>query len=268
MTLRGLNVVANVVTGIVQNGSLPVYAGVIVLTAVAVPGTALFVWGTWPGWPQFVDTPAHIPIAIVLLGCALGAAVVRRRFSAALFLGTAGYAMAALFVVQGAPDLALTQTAIETLSTVLFVLVLRRLPDRFERVRMPKARVVRALIATAVGVTVFTFAIYASADRQVEPVSGEMVERALPDGHGRNVVNVILVDFRGLDTLGEITVLAAAGIGAVALARAGRRPRSAPATPASTAPTAPPVPTTSNHRARRGLERLCSRRRCGSSSMP
>ncbi len=60
-----------------------------------------------------------------------------------------------------------------------------------------------------------------------------MVERSLPDGHGRNVVNVILVDFRGLDTLGEITVLAVAGIGAVALARAGRRPRGAPAMPTS-----------------------------------
>jgi multicomponent Na+:H+ antiporter subunit A len=56
-------------------------------------------------------------------------------------------------------------------------------------------------------------------------VSREMVERALPDGEGRNVVNVILVDFRGIDTMGEITVLAAAAIGSVAMARAGRQPR-------------------------------------------
>jgi multicomponent Na+:H+ antiporter subunit A len=236
--LRGVNRVANAVTGVVQSGSLPVYAGVIVVTAVALPGAALLWWGTWPGWPDLVDSPAHVPIVVILLGSALGAAAVRRRFSAAVFLGTAGYAMAALFVVQGAPDLALTQTAIETLSTVLFVLVLRRLPDRFERVRMPGARAVRAVIAVAVGLTVFVFALYASADRTAAPVSGEMVERALPDGHGRNVVNVILVDFRAFDTLGEITVLAAAAIGAVALARAGRRPRtpgSAPA-PSTTQP--------------------------------
>jgi multicomponent Na+:H+ antiporter subunit A len=168
---------------------------------------------------------------VVLLGSAIGAAAVRRRFSAALFLGTAGYAMAGLFVVQGAPDLALTQTAIETLSTVLFVLVLRRLPDRFERVRMPVIRGVRLLIATTVGVTVFAFAMFASAERGAVDAattspspSAQMVERAEPDGHGKNVVNVILVDFRGFDTLGEITVLAAAAIGAVALARAGRRP--------------------------------------------
>ncbi len=68
----------------------------------------------------------------MILTAALAAAVVRRRFTAALFLGVAGYAMAGLFVVQGAPDLALTQVGIETLTTVLFVLVLRRLPDRFE----------------------------------------------------------------------------------------------------------------------------------------
>jgi multicomponent Na+:H+ antiporter subunit A len=151
---------------------------------------------------------------------------VRRRFSAALFLGVTGYAMAAFFVVQGAPDLALTQTAIETLSTVLFVLVLRRLPDRFEREHMPVRRMLRIGLAAAVGATVFAFAIFAGSARDPgrPPVADEMVQRAEPDGHGQNIVNVILVDFRGFDTLGEITVLAAAAIGAVALARAGRRP--------------------------------------------
>jgi multicomponent Na+:H+ antiporter subunit A len=136
--------------------------------------------------------------------------------------------MAGLFVVQGAPDLALTQVAIETLSTVLFVLVLRRLPDRFERTSTTMRRVVRVVISVCVGLVVFCFAIVARGSRTSEPVSDEMIERALPDGHGRNIVNVILVDFRGLDTLGEITVLGTAVIGAVALARVGKR-RSAPA---------------------------------------
>ena len=77
---------------------------------------------------------------------------------------------------------------------------------------------------------VFAFDIVARQARRAPPVSTEMVERALPEAEGRNVVNVILVDFRGFDTLGEITVLAAAAIGAVALARAGRRPRRASAT--------------------------------------
>ncbi len=147
---------------------------------------------------------------MALLATALAAAAVRRRFSAALLLGAAGYAMAALFVVQGAPDLALTQVAIETLSTVLFVLVLRRLPDRFERRSGGRRRAVRRRRSRPPSAaTVFVFALAAAGDaRRPRRCPTEMIERAVPDGHGRNVVNVILVDFRGLDTLGEITVLA------------------------------------------------------------
>ncbi|MGD9703822.1 MAG: hydrogen gas-evolving membrane-bound hydrogenase subunit E [Acidimicrobiia bacterium] len=221
--LRGLNVVADRVTGIVQNGSLPIYAGVTLLTAAVVPGFVLLTRTDWPGMPRVVSSPAQVPMAALLVGAALAAAVARRRFSAALFLGTAGYAMAGLFVVQGAPDLALTQVAIETLSTVMFVLVLRRLPDRFERTSTVMRRVVRMLISALVALAVFSFAVISRSAREAQPVSGEMIERSLPDGHGRNVVNVILVDIRGFDTLGEITVLASAAIGAVALARVGRR---------------------------------------------
>jgi multicomponent Na+:H+ antiporter subunit A len=230
-SLRGLNRVADRVTGVVQNGSLPVYAGVILLTAAALPGIALA--ADWPDVdaPPLVDQPGEVLIAALILGSALGAAVIRRRFAAALLLGMAGYGMAGLFVVMGAPDLALTQTAIETLTTVLFVLVLRRLPDRFERRAGGPVRVLRVAVAATVGLVVFAFALAASGERIGPPVSDEMTDLAYPEGHGRNVVNVILVDFRGFDTMGEITVLAAAAIGAVALARAGRRP-GAPANPA------------------------------------
>ncbi len=221
--LRRTNEFATRVTGVVQHGSLPIYAGVTLLTAAVVPGVVLLSGLAWPGWPPVVQGIAQVPVVVALLGAAIAAALVRRRFSAALFLGTTGYAMAGLFVVQGAPDLALTQVAIETLSTVLFVLVLRRLPDRFERTSSNTRRIVRLAISAVVGVVVFGFAIASSQHRTNEPVSGEMIDRSLPDGHGRNVVNVILVDFRGLDTMGEITVLASAAIGAVALARADTR---------------------------------------------
>jgi multicomponent Na+:H+ antiporter subunit A len=198
------------------------YAGVILATAALLPAGALWAAGDWPGWPEFGGL-SEAPIAITLIIAALGAATVRRRFSAAVFLGVCGYAMAGLFVLSGAPDLALTQAAVETLSTVVFVLVLRRLPERFERQSSPRRRVVRLAIAAAVGATVFLFALVAAGYRLTPPVSDEIVARSLPDGHGRNVVNVILVDFRGFDTLGEIMVLAVASIGAVALARVGRR---------------------------------------------
>jgi multicomponent Na+:H+ antiporter subunit A len=220
--LHGLGVVATRVTGFVQNGSLPVYAGVILTTAAVASAGSMAVGRGWAGWPEF-GSLVEAPIAIALLVTALGAAIIRRRFAAALFLGATGYAMAGLFVLSGAPDLALTQAAVETLSTVVFVLVLRRLPERFERQSSSRRRIGRLAIASAVGATVFAFALLAAGHRVSPPVSEEMVARAVPDGHGKNVVNVILVDFRGFDTLAEITVLGVASIGAVALARVGRR---------------------------------------------
>ena len=220
--LRALGAVAARVTAVVQSGSLPVYAGVILATAAVVPAAALARAGDWPGWPR-IGGAAEAPIAVALVVAAVAAAVVPRRFAAAVFLGTTGYAMAGLFVLSGAPDLALTQAAIETLSTVVFVLVLRRLPEQFEVRSRPTRRVVPVAIACTMAATVFVFALVAAGHRINSPVSQEMVARAVPDGHGRNVVNVILVDFRGWDTLGEITVLAVASIGAVALTRVGRR---------------------------------------------
>src|SRR5690606_7152159 len=104
-------------------------------TAALAPTIALLGGAAWSGWPALVGRPAHLPIAGLLIVASTAATLARRRFAAALLLGATGYAMAILFVIQGAPDLALTQFAIETLSVVAFLLVLRRLPDRFERQR-------------------------------------------------------------------------------------------------------------------------------------
>jgi multicomponent Na+:H+ antiporter subunit A len=229
------------VTAVAQPGSLPVYLGVILFTAAAVPGVLLLAGSWWPGWPDVVEIPAHVPLAALLLSAALAAAIVRRRFAGALLLGLVGYAMAGLFVAEGAPDLALTQVAIETLTTVLFVLVLRRLPERFERTGSPR-RALRIVIATTVGTVVFLFTMAVGPLDESTAVSERMIDDSLPEADGRNVVNVILVDFRGFDTLGEITVLTAAAIGTVALARAGRRPREAG--DPSVEPLPPPVPLT------------------------
>jgi multicomponent Na+:H+ antiporter subunit A len=227
-TLRAVNRVADRVTGVVQNGSLPVYAGVILAVTTVVPATALLghldADSFRPDDAPGTVLAGTIVIAVVLLSAAVRAAGIRRRYAAALLLAGVGYSMAALFVVQGAPDLALTTVAVESLFTVLFVLVLRSLPDRFEQPWTWIGRAFRLVVAATVGVVVFVFALAAGAHRLPTTTSTEMVQRALPDGHGRNVVNVILVDFRGFDTVGELTVLAAASIGAVALARAVRHP--------------------------------------------
>jgi multicomponent Na+:H+ antiporter subunit A len=213
------------VTRVVQSGSLRIYATVIMTTAAVAPLVALTTGNWWPGWPDAVGRAGHLPIAALLGGAGLAATLARRRFAAALLLGVVGYGMAILFVAQGAPDLALTQFSIETLSTVVFLLVLRQLPDRFDRPAPLLSRALRLTVAGAVGVFVSLMAIAAAGSRTARPVSLEMSEQALPEGYGRNIVNVILVDIRGMDTMGEITVLVAAGLGIVSIARLGRRPR-------------------------------------------
>ncbi|MEZ5323303.1 MAG: hydrogen gas-evolving membrane-bound hydrogenase subunit E [Microthrixaceae bacterium] len=219
--IRGIGRLATRVTAVVQNGSLPVYAGVILLTAAVLPAGALLVGRVSVTLPP-MGGPGEAAVVALLLTGALGAAIVHRRFAAALFLSVAGYSMAGLFVLSGAPDLALTQVAVETLSTVVFVLVLRRLPEGFEHRTSAPRRVADLLIAGAVAAAVFAFVLLSAGFEHDTAVSDRIVESSVPLGHGHNVVNVTLVDFRGFDTLGEISVLIAASIGAVALARAGR----------------------------------------------
>jgi len=222
--LRAISATANRVTATLQNGSLPIYVAIIVLTVTLVPMVPLA--GEVGALPKWVEEPVHVVLVAVIVAAALGASIVRHRIAAALMLGAVGYAMAGLYVARGAPDLALTQFSIETLSTVLFVLVLRFLP-RSWRHRAPSiAGPMRIAVAGAVGVAIFVFALSSANARSSvdEPSMSEvMVESSYEEGGGRNVVNVILVDFRGWDTMGEITVLAVAAIGAVSMARAGRR---------------------------------------------
>ena len=212
------------VTRVVQNGSLPVY--LMVILGVASLTFVVPVIGAVDSSTPVLGSWLHVPVMGIVVLAALGAAIVKRRIASALMLGAVGYGMAGFFVVQGAPDLALTQFAIETLATVLFVLVLRVLPREFED-RIPGITApIRLAVAAMVGIGVFMFALAAGQARDdvaAPSISAEMLERSVPDGKGSNVVNVILVDFRGFDTLGEITVQLVSGLGVEALARAARR---------------------------------------------
>lgn len=221
-TLKGALEGADGLTGVVQNGSLPIYLGVILTTLIVVPGAALLGSSTSTElW--LADSPLQVLIGAVMIVCAIAAARAERRISAVLLVGAVGYGMAALFEVQGAPDLAITQLLIETLGVVFFVLVFRQLPDRFPRKELRGSQFPRVLIAVASGVFVFLFTLVFVGARTEPSISPEFIERAVPEGGGNNVVNVILVDFRGFDTMGEITVLAVAALGVAAIVRANRR---------------------------------------------
>ena len=112
------------------------------------------------------------------------------------------------------PSCSVTQLLVETLVIGLFALVLRRLPAGFDRLTLQPLRLA---VAVAVAVFVFGLGLGFGAVTPEPTVTDGYLERSVPEAAGENVVNVILVDFRGLDTLGEITVLAVAAIGAAGL---------------------------------------------------
>ncbi len=219
-TLSGLTRIADRVTAIVQNGSLPVYLAVILSTAVMVPGVLMAM--NWRVLPEITlaESPVQAVTAVLVVVAAIAMTLARRRIGAVLLLGAVGYGVAVLFVIQGAPDLALTQLLIETLFLALFVVVLSRFPDRFEVAQSQIRKVSRITVSILVGAAAMGLSAWALAGRVGTSLAPEFMARAEPEGGGRNVVNVILTDFRALDTLGEITVLVLAAMGAISLVRA------------------------------------------------
>jgi multicomponent Na+:H+ antiporter subunit A len=211
------------VTAVVQSGSLPVYLGVILLSLLGGLGYAIAKGVPGPGDAPFADSELQVVLAVATGALALGIVRARRRFTGALLLGGSGYGLALLFLAHGAPDLAVTQFLVETLVIVMFLLVLQHLPDRFRPPPSWAPKALRIGLSVAVGVMVTVFALAVSSAREERSVGKDYVERSFEEAGGKNVVNVTLVDFRGFDTLGEITVLAVAAIGVVNLVGLARR---------------------------------------------
>lgn len=217
--LGALDRLATGLTRRTQVGSLPVYQTVLVLAVLLAPGTALVVGGVPVEGHALWTSPVELPLAVVVLAAAAGVCAARHRLTAMLLVGAAGYGVAGFFLVHGAPDLALTQVLVESLTLVIVVLVLRQLPKRFTSPRpAPWTRWLRLVVAVGVGVFVALFALATSAARHPPPVSVEHLRRAAETG-ADNVVNAIIVDFRALDTLGEISVLLVTAIGVASLVR-------------------------------------------------
>ncbi len=215
--MRRLDRAAAALTAGTQRGSLPVYLAVILVTLVVLSGWAALRSGAWPDEVRLWDSPMQaIPVAFAAVAAVL-AVRARRRLKAVLLAGVAGYGVALIFAVHGAPDLALTQVLVETVTLIVFVLVLRRLPAYFSNRPFGADRWWRAALGVAVGVTMSALALLAPAVRVHVPVSVDFPEEAYVYGYGKNIVNVTLVDIRAWDTMGEIAVLLVAATGVASL---------------------------------------------------
>ncbi|MBA8826864.1 multicomponent Na+:H+ antiporter subunit A [Saccharopolyspora lacisalsi] len=215
------------VTGRIQVGSLPTYLGIILITVLVVPGSVLLTRASLPDAVPVWHRLLQIPLAVVILIAIAGVVRARRRLTAVVLVGVIGYGIGGLFIVDGGPDLALAQFLVETLTMVAFVFVLRRLPARFVQSEpAPGLRVPKVVIAVAGGVFMAVAALLFSSARQAPPTASRYYIAHAEEGAGAtNVVNAIIVDFRALDTVGEIAVLAVAATGVASLVLATRYQR-------------------------------------------
>jgi multicomponent Na+:H+ antiporter subunit A len=214
--------VANRQTRVLQHGRLRNYVATVLVVMVTVVGYPL-VRGLGGIEAPSVEAQLHQVVAVaVIVGAAVYAAVTRSRPVAATALTAVGFGVALVYALFSAPDVAITQLLVDTLLVLILLLVIRTLPGAVA-VAEQGARLRDVVIAGAVGVLMAAVVAGAGGLELYEPafggdtISKGLIEASNTLAHGRNVVNVILVEYRVLDTLGEIFVLAAAAVGMHAL---------------------------------------------------
>ncbi|MBV9787961.1 MAG: DUF4040 domain-containing protein, partial [Chloroflexi bacterium] len=229
--LDGINRLARTVTRVLQSGFLRQYMFVILLATVGLVGYTLVAKNGLPdalAWTEIRFYEALL--AALMLLSAIYALFAPGRLSAVASLGIVGYGVALIYILYGAPDLAMTQILVETLTVLLFVLAFYHLP-RINSFSSRATRVRDALIAVGIGGLMTLLVLAATATPPQSRLAGFFAENSKTLAHGSNIVNVILVDFRGLDTLGEVTVLSIAAFGVYALLKLGRQQRRIKVTP-------------------------------------
>jgi multicomponent Na+:H+ antiporter subunit A len=220
----GMYDIAGWVTRTIQGGSLAQQVSVILGAAVVVLGFAITnLDGIGDLQLNLATMPSLAELILATLAMAAAIITVRAdtRLGAIISLGVVGIVVTLIFGLYGAPDLALTQLLVDILTVVLLVLVFFRIPpDPAEP--LPRSAVIRNnAMAVLMGIFGFGLVLFAVGSPIHASISDYFSLNAVSLGHGANIVNVILVDFRGFDTLGEITVLGIAALGGYAALRAG-----------------------------------------------
>ncbi|HRJ40491.1 MAG: DUF4040 domain-containing protein [Caldilineaceae bacterium] len=223
--LDGLYGLADHTARLVQGHTLATQSAVVLLVSFVPVAAALTYTSLGELLPDMGSQPIGWPELILAFLLALAAWVTVRaesRMSAIISLSVVGVTVTLFYVFFSAPDLALTQLLIEVLTLVLLVLVFYKLPEE-KRPPMGRLRQMSILfVSLCMGMIGFVLVLFngSEAMNAGTVISSYFVENSVPLGHGANIVNVILVDFRGFDTMGEITVLALAALGGYALLHA------------------------------------------------
>ncbi|WHZ57153.1 Na+/H+ antiporter subunit A [Metabacillus hrfriensis] len=214
-SLSGMERYSNTFTRFYMTGFIRDYLAYIFVFLIVITGGTMAIKG---GFSFTLDGTAEIGIyeAVLAFAMVLGTVTIlfsKSRLTAIIALGSVGYSLALFFVLFRAPDLALTQLVIETVSVALFLLCFYFLPSFKKREKKLSFRLVNFFISLGVGLVVTLVAISANSNRVGETISSFFIENSYTEAGGKNMVNVILVDFRGFDTLFEITVLGIAALG-------------------------------------------------------
>ncbi len=216
--IDGLFALAGRLSARLENGSLQRYLAWLIGSAIVVAALPLVGSGIGAGTRELV--PANLLSVMVwlllLATCVAVALTHRHRFQSVVLVGVVGLVAALTFVSMSAPDLALTQLSVELVSTVLLLMGLALLPQH-SPVESGALRRSRDAVLALGGGAAMTWIAWVLLTRNHDSISWYFLAKSMPEGGGSNVVNVILVDFRGFDTFGEITVLCIAAVGVLAL---------------------------------------------------
>jgi multicomponent Na+:H+ antiporter subunit A len=215
-----LSFIAGGVTNGLQNGSMRRYMRLtFIVTALALL-VPIYMQDLWPGKLRFPELELwEMGVLLILVLGIIQVVVAYTRLTAIISLGIQGTSVALVFMLFGAPDLSFTQFMVETLSVVILALVLTRFKLMRQDRRSPFSFIIDGVIAVSVGVGISVFLIHITQPFLDLRLSEFFATYSASIAHGRNIVNVILVDFRALDTLGEITVVLIAGLSVLALIR-------------------------------------------------
>lgn len=213
-TIESLDRTPRKITNYYMRGSLRNYMLIVLGTIFAI--SFLFLFASDGFVIKFDDlapiTVLEMVVVLAITVAAVATIFARNNVAVILILGIVGYGVAILFVLYRAPDLALTQLVIETVSITLFLLCFYHFPKLQGRTESVWTKATNLTIATGFGLLMTVVGIASFSSNAFDKISDYFIETSLPISGGRNIVNVILVDMRGIDTLFEITVLGIAGL--------------------------------------------------------